>query len=101
MALGQANRALESGYKVVIFLHVRGIFIASKRFKSDGFADSGKSLQDLLKSAMDKGAQVIICPMCMKKAGMAMDDLIKGVVRGGPDVTMKAMTAENTAVISF
>ncbi len=101
MALGQANKALESGYKVIIFLNVRGVFIASKVFKSDSFADSGKSLQDLLKSAMDKGAQVIICPMCMKKAGMTMDDVIKGVVEGGPNVTMKAMTAENTAVISF
>ena len=101
MALGQANKALENGYKVVIFLNVRGVFIASRRFNTDGFADSGKSLQDLLKSAMDKGAKVIICPMCMKKAGMTMDDMIKGVVKGGPDVTMKAMTAEDTAVISF
>ncbi len=101
MALGQANHALKNGYKVVIFLNVRGVFIASKRFNTDSFADSGKSLQGLLKSAMDKGAQVIICPMCMKKAGMTMDDVIKGVVKGGPDVTMKAMTADNTAVISF
>ena len=101
MALGQANKALENGYKVVIFLNVRGVFLASKRFKTDSFADSGKTLQDLLKSAMNKGAKVIICPMCMKKAGMTMDDVIKGVVKGGPDVTMKAMTAEDTAVISF
>jgi peroxiredoxin family protein len=55
----------------------------------------------MLKSAMDKGAKVIICPMCMKKAGLTMDDVIKGIVKGGPDVTMKAMTAEDTAIISF
>ena len=101
MALGQANKALENGYDVAIFLNVRGVFLASKRFKTDSWADSGKSLQDMLKSAMDKGAKAIICPMCMKKAGMTMDDLIKGVVKGGPDVTMKAMTADNTVVISF
>ena len=101
MALGQANKALEAGYQVVIFLNVRGVFIASKSFKTDSNGTSGKSLQDMLKSALEKGAQVIICPMCMGKAGMTMDDVIDGVVKGGPDVTMKAMTADHTVVISF
>ena len=101
MALGQANKALENGYNVAIFLNVRGVFLASKKFKTDGWADSGKSLQDMLKSAMDNGAKAIICPMCMKKVGMTMDDVIEGVVKGGPNVTMKAMTADHTVVISF
>ena len=101
MALGQANSALDNGYNVVIFLNVRGVFLASKNFKTDSFSESGENLQEMLKSAMEKGATVVICPMCMKKAGMTMEDVIKGVVKGGPDVTMKAMTAEGTAVISF
>lgn len=101
MALGQANKALEAGYKVVVFLNVRGVFIASRSFVTDTNGASGKSLQDMLKAAMDKGAQAIICPMCMGKAGMTMDDVIEGVVKGGPDVTMKAMTADDTAIISF
>lgn len=101
MALGQANKAIDAGYKVVIFLNVHGIFIASKSFLTDINGLSGKSMQDMLKAAMDKGARVIICPMCMKKAGLTMDDLIEGVVKGGPDVTLKAMTAEDTVVISF
>ncbi len=101
MALGQAHMAMENGYNVVIFLNVRGVFLASKDFQTDSFAASGKSLQDVLKSAMDKGAKVIICPMCMKKAGMTMDDAIKGVVKGSPDVTLQAMTADDTVVISF
>ncbi len=101
MALGQANKALEVGYKVVIFLNVRGVFIASKAFVTDTNGASGKSLQEMLKTAIGKGAQAIICPMCMGKAGMTMDDVIEGVVKGGPDVTMKAMTADNTVVISF
>ncbi len=100
MALGQANMALKNGYKVVIFLNVRGVFLASTSFKTDSFGGSGKSLQDMLRSAMDGGAKVVICPMCMKKAGMTMDDVIKGIVKGGPDV-MKAMTADDTAVISY
>ncbi len=101
MALGQASKALENGYDVAIFLNVRGVFLASKKFKTDSWGDSGKSLQEMLQAAMDKGAKTIICPMCMKKAGMTMDDVIEGVMKGGPDTTMKAMTAENTTVISF
>jgi predicted peroxiredoxin len=101
MALGQANKALENGYAVVIFLNVRGVFIASKTFQTDTNAATGMSLQDLLKAAMAKGAQVIICPMCMGKAGMTMDDIIDGVVKGGPDVTLPLMTDDDTTVISF
>ena len=101
MAIGQANKALENGYKVAIFLNVRAVFLASKEFKTDSWSGSDQTLQDMLKSAMNKGATVIICPMCLKKAGLTMDDVIEGVVKGGPDVTMKTMTADNTAVISF
>ena len=101
MALGQANKALENGYKVVIFLNVRGVFIASKSFNTDTLSASGMSLQDMLKGAIKKGARAIICPMCMKKAGMTKDDIIEGVEKGGPDVTMKLMTADDTAIMSY
>ena len=101
MALGQANKALESGYNVIIFLNVRGVFIASKAFASDSNGAVGKSLQEQLKDAITNGGQAIICPMCMGKAGMTMEDVIEGVVKGGPDITMKAMTADDTVVISF
>ena len=101
MALGQANKALDSGYKVVIFLNVRGVYLASKSFNSDIAIASSMSLQDMLKGAMKKGATAIICPMCMKKAGITQDDLIEGIVKGGPDVTLKAMTADDTVVISY
>jgi hypothetical protein len=37
----------------------------------------------------------------MQKVGMSMDDLVEGVVKGGPDVTLKAMTADNTVVVSY
>ncbi len=101
MALGQATKALEKGYKVTIHLNTRAVFIASKAFASDHNGASGKSLEDMLKTLLDKGAQVLMCPMCTKKAGLTKDDLIEGVIMGGPDITLKAMTADHTAVISF
>ena len=101
MALAQANKALENGYQVVVFLNVRGVFIASKSYKTDTLSASGMSLQNMLKGAIKKGAKAIICPMCMNKAGMTMDDVIAGVVKGGPDITMKYLTADDTAVMSY
>ena len=101
MAIGQATKAMKVGYKSVIFLNVRGVFIAHKTYSSDSWAGSDKNLQDMLKHAIKSGAQVIICPQCMKKVGMTMENVIDGVVKGGPDVTLKAMTADNTSVISF
>jgi predicted peroxiredoxin len=101
MAVGQATKALESGYQVVIFLNVRAVLLASKTFVSDTNGQVGMSIQEQIKGAMSKGAQVIICPMCLAKVGMTMDDLIEGVVKGGPDTTLKAMTADDTVVVSY
>lgn len=101
MALGQATNALKKGYKVIIHLNTRAVFIASKSFATDINGASGKSLQDMLKALVDKGAQVIICPMCMKKAGLTMDGVIAGVSKAGPDITFKLMTDDHTTVISY
>ena len=101
MALGQANKVLEHGYGVVIFLNVRAVFIASKAFKTDANGATGKSLQEMLRSAMDKGATAIVCPMCLGKAGLTMDDVLDGILKGGIDTTIKALTADDTVVLSY
>lgn len=101
MAAGQANKALEAGQDVVLFLNVRGVYLASTARQQDTFAAAGMTPQQLLQAAMDKGGRVIICPMCMKQAGMSMDDVIEGVERGGPDVTFKALNDRNTVVMSY
>lgn len=101
MAVGQANKALESGYGVTIFLNVRGVYLGTKSRMRDILGASGKSPQDLLLKAMKGGARVIICPMCMKQAGINKDGLLEGVEIGGPDITFKAMTADDTVVVSY
>lgn len=101
MAAGQANKALEAGYDVVVFLNVRAVYLASTSRQQDTFAAAGDTPQELLQSAMDKGGRVIICPMCMSQAGMSMDDVIEGVERGGPDVTFEALNDPDTVVLSY
>lgn len=101
MAAGQANKALEAGHDVVLFLNVRGVYLASTERRQDTFAAAGHTPQELLQAAMDKGGRVIICPMCMKQAGMSMSEVIEGVERGGPDVTFKALNDPHTVVLSY
>ena len=101
MATGQASKALESGYNVVVFLNVRGVYLASTERQQDVFAGTGKTAQQMLQAIMKNGGRVVICPMCMQQAGLTMDDVIKGVERGGPDVTFELMTADDTVVVSY
>ena len=101
MAAGQASKALESGYNVVVFLNVRGVYLASTDRQQDTFAGTGKSAQQMLQVIMKNGGRVIMCPMCMKQAGLTMDDVIEGVERGGPGVTFELMTADDTVVVSY
>jgi len=101
MALGQASKALEAGYDVVLFLNVRGVYLAATERQQDTFAPTGHTAGEMLQAALEDGARVIICPMCMEKAGLTMDDLIEGVERGGPDVTFEVMAAEGTVVMSY
>jgi hypothetical protein len=37
----------------------------------------------------------------MRKVRLTQDDLIAGIVKGGSDITLKAMTADDTVVISY
>ena len=101
MAVGQATKALEAGYDVVLFLNVRGVRLAAKAGQQDAFGPTGKTPRAMIRAAADEGARVVICPMCLKKAGLAMDDLIEEAERGGPGVTFKLMADDDTVVMSY
>lgn len=101
MALGQGNKALEAGYDVVFFLNVRGVHLASTKRQQDTFGPTGHTPREMLQAALEEGARVVICPMCLKKAGMTMDTVIEGAERGGPEVTFKLMADDDTVVMSY
>ena len=102
MAIGFSTKVLtEKNMPVTIFLNVEGVRIADKNIPEQKYSN-GKSLKEMLADFMKAGGQVIICPMCMKNVGgLTKDELISGVKIGGPDVTMPAMFAEGTAVMSY
>lgn len=101
MALGQASMAQQSGYQVVVFLNVRGVYLAQESRAQDTFSGTGKTPKEMLASLHENGARLVICPMCMKKAGIAESDLVPNVELGGPKVTFPLMTADDTVVLSY
>lgn len=101
MALGQAGMALKNGYRVVVFLNVRGVYLASKSHPQDTFSGTGKNAHEMIASLIENGARVVICPMCMKKAAIDEADLLPGVELGGPAVTFPLMTGDDTVVMSY
>ena len=101
MALGQGNKALEAGYDVVFFLNVRGVHLASTQRQQDTFGPTGHTPREMLRMALEDGARVVVCPMCLKKAGMTMDEVIEGAERGGPEVTFDLMAEDDTVVMSY
>lgn len=101
MALGQAAVAMKEGYKVVVFLNVRAVYLAAKSRAQDSFSGTGKDAHAMIADLIAAGARVIACPMCMKKAGIGEDDLVAGVEKGAPSITLPLMTADDTVVISF
>lgn len=102
MAIGFSTKVLTmKKIPVTIFLNVNAVRIADKNIPEHKHAN-GKSLKEMLSAFMKAGGQVIVCPMCMKNVGgLSKDDLIGGVVVGGPDVTWPALFADDTTVLSY
>ena len=51
---------------------------------------------------MADGGAVLICPFCMQNVGgMTQDDVIDGVMLGGPDMTWTALFADGARVLSY
>lgn len=80
------QKSLKNGHEpVVIWLNVRGVYLADKKRPSHIhglMADSGKSIQDLLTDFMADGGKVIMCSACSAAAGLTLDDYIDGVEMG-------------------
>ena len=102
MAIGFSTKVLQmKKIPVTIFLNVEGVRLADKNIPGHRHAN-GKTLQEMLAAFIKAGGRVLVCPMCMKNVGgMTAGDLIDGVEVGSPDVTMPALFAEDTTVLSY
>lgn len=84
------------GHPLTIFLNDKGVFVASK-VNAPRFSDHQKELAELA----NKGATIIVCPMCMKHYGFQQADLVEGLQVGKPEVTGPALFKDNTIALSW
>lgn len=95
MGLFYAQKVLDAGHPVVVFLNVRAVHVAVKDVTAEL-----KPAQDALMALMAKGAKVHVCGMCTKKAGLTQEQWIEGAVAGGAE-TIKIQMSTGTQVLSY
>lgn len=93
MALALANHALDDGREVIIFLNVRAPELARKDAPSQAFGEN-PAPSKMLASLIQRGAQVHVCPMCMKGVGVAADAMIPGCIVTDREKLFGKLTAD-------
>jgi predicted peroxiredoxin len=100
MALMFANKGLQQGLKMTIFLNTDGVKLAVKGFNSPTCAMSGNTAHQMLAMFMKKGGKVLVCPMCLSAQGYDKEDLIPGVELSSAEKTFGGILASDK-VISY
>jgi predicted peroxiredoxin len=77
MALQLAGHALDDGRQVVLFFNVRGVEVPTRRLPAD-LAFKAEPIKALLADRIERGAEVHVCPHCMKALGIEAGDLVDG-----------------------
>ncbi len=100
MALGLAQRMVEDGHDVVVFLNVRAVTLANSAVPQHTEAMTGLTAHEMIARLVDGGARVFACGGCTRQAGLDPEDLIDGVVPGNADLRA-AMMAPGSRIISY
>lgn len=96
MGITFGKNQLERGHPLTIFLNDKGVFIGAK-----ANAATFDEHQEKLAAMIDKGALVLVCPMCMKHYGVAEADLISGAQVGNPELTGGALFKDDTQTLTW
>jgi sulfur relay (sulfurtransferase) complex TusBCD TusD component (DsrE family) len=96
MALTFSKGQQERGHPITVWLNDKAVLVASKKEQATYAAQ-----QAMLAELMAKGAQVIICPLCMKHYGVSETDLIDGTKVGNPELTGNALFRDDTQTLTW
>ena len=96
MALIFSKNQLERQHPVTIFLSDRAVYVASK-----ANAAQFKEQQALLSGLIEKGANVLVCGMCLTHYGVAEKDLLPGIKMSNPELVDAALFKEGTKTLSW
>lgn len=96
MATAFSKAMAERGHPLSIWLNDKGVLLAAKEHAGK-FAPQQAALAELV----TKGAQLIVCPLCMKRYGIKESDLIEGAKVGNPDLTGSLLFKEDTRTLTW
>jgi len=101
VAWSVANGGIASGLEVTMFLVSSGVDWVRK-----GAAERARPnpldppIKDMIRTVMDSGGEILVCPPCAGVRGYDKEDLIDGVTLAG-SVSMHAKIIEGAATLSF
>ncbi len=96
MALTFAAKQQQRKHPVTVFLNDKAVFIGAK-----SQAEKFKEQQAAIAGLLQGGANIIICPMCMKHFGVAETDVIEGAKVGNPELTGGLLFKDNTKSLTW
>ena len=101
VAWSVANGAIGSGMQVTMFLVSSGVDWVRK-----GGADHARlnpldpPVKDMIRTVMDNGGRILVCPPCAGVRGYDQEDLIDGVTLAG-SVAMLDVVQQGAATVTF
>jgi predicted peroxiredoxin len=101
VAWSVANGGIGMGFEVTMFLVSSGVDWVRK-----GAADRARPnpldppMIDMIRTVVDSGGRILVCPPCAGVRGYEADDLIDGVTLAG-SASMHALIKEGAATLSF
>ncbi len=101
MALSLATNAAGQGLDVIVFLNVRGVYLADAERMPATEGNSDQNIHQKITALVDTGAKVIVCPSCAMEAGLTQDDLIDGAVIGEPGGIIPTLADPDFNIISY
>ena len=78
MAMKLAGFSLDEGRTVAIFFNVKGVQVPTRSFPADVKFQDNLPLVQQLARLIERGAEVHVCPICMKALGVEADDVVEG-----------------------
>ena len=101
MAITLATGAATSGLETVIFLNVRGVYLADAGRMPATEGNSDLNIHEKLLAFMDAGGMVMVCPGCSQEAGITPEDLIPRAMMGKPGGIIPLLASPDYNIISY
>ncbi len=78
MAMKFAGFSLDEGRDAVLFFNVKSVVCPKKDFADNVAFQENASIKSQLADLIKRGADVHVCPICMKAVGIEAEDLVEG-----------------------